>query len=78
MIRTVMQNIPAPSRPALRYHGGKWILAPWIIAHMPVHRVYTEAFGGAASTLLRKPRSYAEVYNDLDETVVICLFWHLR
>lgn len=62
--------LPGPKRPVLRYHGGKWRLAQWVLAHFPDHRVYVEAYGGAASVLMRKPRAYAEVYNELDGEVV--------
>lgn len=57
-------------RPLVRYHGGKWNLAPWIIGNFPAHRCYVEPFGGGGSVLLRKPRCYAEVYNDLDGEIV--------
>lgn len=60
----------APRRPALRYYGGKWRLAPWIISHFPPHQNYVEPCGGAASVLLQKPRSPLETYNDLDGNVV--------
>jgi DNA adenine methylase len=47
------------------------MLAPWILEHFPPHRIYTEAFGGAASVLMRKPRAkLVEVYNDLDGEIV--------
>lgn len=45
-------------------------MAPWIIEQFPAHRMYVEPYGGGASVLLRKPRSFGEIYNDLDGEVV--------
>lgn len=58
------------TRSALRYFGGKWAIAPWVMEHQPPCRIYVEPFGGAASVLLRRPASPVEVYNDLDEEIV--------
>lgn len=57
-------------RPALRWYGGKWRLAPWIIRHLPPHDAYLEPYGGAASVLLRKPPASLETFNDLHGRLV--------
>ncbi len=62
-----------PTRPLLRYHGGKWKVAPWVCSHFPAHRVYVDAFGGGANVLVHKPASRTEIYNDLDGEIVN--FW---
>lgn len=62
--------VTPPSRPVLRYYGGKWRLAPRIVELFPPHYIYTEVFGGACSVLMLKSRSRCEIYNDLDGEVV--------
>lgn len=60
----------APSRPALRYFGGKHNLAPWIVEHFPEHKTYLEPFFGGGSVLFHKPPCTIETVNDLDGRVV--------
>ena len=58
------------NHPLLRYHGGKFRIADWIIGHFPKHSTYVEPFGGGASVLLNKMPCDLEIYNDLDSDVV--------
>lgn len=59
-----------PNRPVIRYYGGKWKLADWIISFFPKHKVYVESFGGAGSVLMKKKPARVEIYNDLSEEMV--------
>lgn len=70
MTKSNLKLAESPKRPVLRYHGGKWRIAKWIISNFPAHRIYVEPYGGAASILVQKPRSYAEVYNDINGEIV--------
>lgn len=56
--------------PPVRYSGGKWRIAPWIIENMPPHVAYVEPFCGGASILFSKSPSPVEVINDLNGEVV--------
>lgn len=60
----------SPTRPLLRWMGSKWLMARWVISHLPPHRLYVEPFGGSASVLMRKPKSEVEVLGDLDDELL--------
>lgn len=53
----------------LKYPGAKNRLAPWIIKHIPPHKVYCEPFLGSAAVFLNKEPAYNEILNDLDDDV---------
>lgn len=60
---------PGSSRvaPPLKWHGGKYYLAPKIIALMPPHTHYVEPYAGGLAILLAKdPEGVSEVVNDLN------------
>lgn len=59
-----------PTRPVIRYYGGKWRIADWVISHFPRHRCYVEGYGGAGSVLIKKKPARVEVYNDLNGEMV--------
>ncbi len=70
MAKTQYRTNGNMKRAVLRYYGGKWRLAPWIVENLPPHRIYIEPFCGAASVFFRKEPSYGEVLNDLSGDIV--------
>ncbi len=60
----------------LKWHGGKFYLAPKIIALMPPHVHYVEPFFGGGSVLLNKsPDGVSEVVNDVHKELTT--FWRV-
>lgn len=56
--------------PPLRWTGGKWKMADWIISQFPPHELYCEPFAGGAAVFFRKWPSRIEILNDLNGDVV--------
>ncbi len=54
----------------LKYPGGKWRIAPWIISHFPPHKVYCEPFFGGGAVFFTKAPCGIETINDIDGNVV--------
>ncbi len=54
----------------LKYAGGKWRIAPWIISHFPPHKVYCEPFFGSGAVFFTKSPCHIETINDIDGNIV--------
>lgn len=54
----------------LKYPGGKWRIAEWIISFFPEHKVYLEPFFGSGAVFFKKEPSYIETINDIDGQIV--------
>lgn len=54
----------------LKYPGGKWRIASWIISHFPAHKVYCEPYFGSGAVFFCKPPSRIETINDLNGDIV--------
>lgn len=57
--------------PPVRYTGGKWNLAPWIMSHFPSrYKCYVETHSGGAGVFFRKEPSMSEVLNDRNGEII--------
>jgi DNA adenine methylase len=59
------------ARSPIKWYGGKFYLKNWILKHIPPHHTYVEVFGGAGHILFAKKKSPIEVYNDLNEDLIV-------
>lgn len=54
----------------LKYPGGKWRIAQWILSYFPAHKVYLEPFFGSGAVFFNKEPSYIETINDMNGDIV--------
>lgn len=54
----------------ISYYGGKQQLASKIVSLIPEHSIYCEPFVGGAAVFFAKPKSEAEIINDINSEIV--------
>lgn len=54
----------------LKYPGGKWRVADWILEFFPEHKVYCEPFFGSGAIFFKKQPAYIETINDINGDIV--------
>lgn len=64
------QPVVGFTKPPFGYYGAKQRIASKIIASLPPHNAWVEAFCGSAAITLAKPAVPIEVINDLDDNVI--------
>lgn len=66
----LIQDYQFPETAPLRYFGGKWSLAKWIVPilwkYFPDHRYYIEPFGGGFGIGFQKRQVECQVYNEIN------------
>jgi len=66
----IVKTRTRPRRPAFRYYGAKWRLAPEILKLFPPHGAYLEPCFGSGAVLAYKPPSKIEIVNDINGRIV--------
>lgn len=54
----------------LKYLGGKWRIADWIIQRLPPHKVYCEPYFGSGGVFFNKQPAQIETINDINGDIV--------
>lgn len=54
----------------ITYYGGKQLLASTILGLMPAHKIYCEPYFGGGAVFFAKGKSYLEVINDHNSTLM--------
>lgn len=70
MLYHCVKSAPGEMRQTLRYYGGKWKIADWVVSYLPIHEQYLETCFGSGGVFFNKVPSQVEVISDLSGNVV--------